>query len=109
MTFGPLGHRPSTAIHPRARAIRRALVQQRDGEWALIGFRNLEPEGIFAFEILDPMPLLQDGSLVAALSADVRTSHWSTRSNQYQAVGLRAVAERATITPEGPTVEEDAT
>jgi hypothetical protein len=30
------------------------LVQQRDGEWALIGFRNLEPEGIFAFEILDP-------------------------------------------------------
>jgi beta-fructofuranosidase len=28
------------------------LVQQRDGEWALIGFHNLEPEGIFAFEIL---------------------------------------------------------
>jgi beta-fructofuranosidase len=52
------------------------LVQQRDGEWALIGFRNLEPEGIFAFEILDPMPVrLQDGSLVAALSTDARTSH----------------------------------
>jgi beta-fructofuranosidase len=30
------------------------LVRQGDGEWALIGFRNLELEGIFAFEVLDP-------------------------------------------------------
>jgi hypothetical protein len=45
------------------------LVQQRDGEWALLGFRNLESEGIFAFEIVDPIHVrLQDGSLVAALS-----------------------------------------
>ena len=59
------------------------LVQQRDGEWALLGFRNLEPEGIFAFEILDPVPVrLQDGSLVAALSTDAHTSGTMSASTQ---------------------------
>ena len=63
----PFVHEPALFAAP--------LVQQRDGEWALIGFRNLEPEGILAFEILDPMPVrLQDGSLVAALSTGARTS-----------------------------------
>jgi beta-fructofuranosidase len=33
------------------------LVQQRDGTWALVGFRNQEPEGILSFEILDPIPV----------------------------------------------------
>ena len=65
------------------------LVQQRDGEWALIGFRNLEPEGSSLSK--SSIPLEQ------------------APSNQYQAVDLRAVAQRATITPEGPTVEEEAT
>jgi beta-fructofuranosidase len=48
------------------------LVQQRDGEWALLGFRNLEPEGILEFEILDPVPvrLDHDGSLVARNPAE---------------------------------------
>jgi beta-fructofuranosidase len=42
------------------------LVQQRDGSWALIGFRNLEPKGVLAFEILDPIPVvLVDGYLQA--------------------------------------------
>jgi beta-fructofuranosidase len=42
------------------------LVQQRDNSWALVGFRNLEPEGIFSFEILDPIQVdLRDGVLVA--------------------------------------------
>jgi beta-fructofuranosidase len=42
------------------------LVQQRDGEWALVGFRNSEPEGIFAFEILDPIPVrVHHGGLTA--------------------------------------------
>ncbi len=46
------------------------LVQQRDGSWALVGFRNLEPEGIFSFEILDPIPVeLRDGRLVAVTDA----------------------------------------
>jgi beta-fructofuranosidase len=43
------------------------LVQRRDGSWALLGFRNTEPEGAPAFEIVDPIPVrLEDGRLVAA-------------------------------------------
>ena len=43
------------------------LVQRRDGSWALIGFRNTEPEGHYAFEILDPIPVrVVGGVLVAA-------------------------------------------
>lgn len=42
------------------------LVQQRDGSWALIGFRNLELEGILSFEIIDPVPVhVEGGGLVA--------------------------------------------
>ncbi len=42
------------------------LVQRRDGSWAILGFRNTEPEGIFAFELLDPIPVaVRDGRLVA--------------------------------------------
>lgn len=33
------------------------LVLQRDGNWVIIGFRKLEPKGIDAFEILDPIPV----------------------------------------------------
>ncbi|HEV7624320.1 MAG TPA: glycosyl hydrolase [Amnibacterium sp.] len=44
------------------------LVQRRDGGWALLGFRNTEPEGVFAFEIVDPIPVrLEGGRLVAAV------------------------------------------
>jgi beta-fructofuranosidase len=43
------------------------LVQRRDGSWALIGFRNQEPQGIFSFEIIDPVEVTtRDGSLQAA-------------------------------------------
>ena len=43
------------------------LVKLRDGSWVIIGFRNLEPKGIDAFEIIDPIPvgLDDDGYLVA--------------------------------------------
>lgn len=42
------------------------LVQRRDGTWALLGFRNLESEGILAFEIIDPVGVrLVNGVLVA--------------------------------------------
>jgi beta-fructofuranosidase len=42
------------------------LVRRRDGSWALIGFRNLEAEGIDAFEIVDPIPVeVRDGALAA--------------------------------------------
>ena len=43
------------------------LVQLRDGSWVVIGFRNLEPRGVDAFEIIDPIPVTLDaeGYLVA--------------------------------------------
>jgi hypothetical protein len=48
------------------RATRLTVAQQRDGESALVGFRNLEREGIFAFEILDPIPVrVHNGGLMA--------------------------------------------
>jgi beta-fructofuranosidase len=33
------------------------LVRLRDGNWAFVGFRNQEPEGILSFEIIDPIPV----------------------------------------------------
>lgn len=38
------------------------LVQERDGGWAFIGFRNLESEGRFTFEILDPIRVRLDAA-----------------------------------------------
>jgi beta-fructofuranosidase len=47
------------------------LVRQRDGSWALVGFRNTEPEGVLSFELTAPIPVrVGDGGLVAA-PADV--------------------------------------
>jgi beta-fructofuranosidase len=43
------------------------FVQQRDGHWAFVGFRNQEPEGIFSFELLDPIPVELRGRRLAAL------------------------------------------
>jgi beta-fructofuranosidase len=42
------------------------LVRQRDGRWALVGFRNQEPEGILSFEILDPIPVELEGGVLRA-------------------------------------------
>lgn len=36
------------------------LVQLRDGSWVILGFRNTEPKGVVAFEILDPIPVTLD-------------------------------------------------
>lgn len=67
---GPLGPwdidaaRPFT---PEPNLFAAPLVQQRDGSWVLIGFRNLEPQGLDGFEITDPIPVTldADGYLVA--------------------------------------------
>jgi beta-fructofuranosidase len=37
------------------------LVQARDGNWVILGFRNLEPKGQDGFEIIDPIPVGLDG------------------------------------------------
>jgi beta-fructofuranosidase len=40
------------------------LVQQRDGQWVFVGFRNTEPQGVYAFDIIDPVPVaVVDGTL----------------------------------------------
>ena len=45
------------------------LVRQRNGTWALVGFLNTEPEGVYTFEITAPIPVrVGDGGLVAATS-----------------------------------------
>lgn len=36
------------------------LVQQRSGDWALVGFRNTEPRGELNFHIDDPIPVRLD-------------------------------------------------
>ena len=43
------------------------LVQLRDESWVIVGFRNLEPKSIDAFEIIDTIPVTPDdeGYLVA--------------------------------------------
>jgi len=44
------------------------LVQQRDGTWAFVGFRNLEDSGGYDFEIVDPIPVTRRGSALIAHS-----------------------------------------
>jgi beta-fructofuranosidase len=36
------------------------LVRRRDGGWVFVGFHNREAEGIFSFEIADPIPVRLD-------------------------------------------------
>jgi beta-fructofuranosidase len=67
---GPLGPwdmdsaRPFT---PEPNLFAAPLVHQRDGSWVILGFRNLEPQGLDGFEITDPIPVTldADGYLVA--------------------------------------------
>ncbi len=43
------------------------LVQDPDDNWVFVGFVNLEPKGIYSFDIIDPIPVELDaeGALVA--------------------------------------------
>ncbi len=41
------------------------LVRRRDGSWALLGFRNLDPGATPELEVVDPIPVsLRDGELI---------------------------------------------
>ena len=42
-------------------------MQDPDGNWVFVGFVNLEPKGIYSFDIIDPIPVEFDaeGTLVA--------------------------------------------
>lgn len=55
---GPLGPWDVDASRPfrdEPQLFGAPLVQQRDGAWAFVGFRNREDEGVLSFEILDPI------------------------------------------------------
>lgn len=57
------------------------LVQDRTGQWVLVGFLCLEPRGINSFDILDPIPVrLDDEGTLQAVAG-------------YQPVGARLLAE----------------
>ena len=67
---GPLGPWDVDAARPftaEPNLFAAPLVRQREGSWVLIGFRNLEPQGLDGFEIIDPVPVALDaeGYLVA--------------------------------------------
>ncbi len=67
---GPLGPWDITKARPfvaEPDLFAAPLVQRRDGSWAFVGFRNLEPQGIDAFHLIDPVPVALDdqGYLVA--------------------------------------------
>jgi beta-fructofuranosidase len=55
--FGPwdMAHAAPFTAEPHLFAA--PLVQERSGRWVLVGFRNREPEGIYDFEIGDPVPV----------------------------------------------------
>jgi beta-fructofuranosidase len=60
---GPLGPWDITLARPfveEPELFAAPLVQQRDGSWVIIGFRNLELKGIDAFDIIDPIPVTLD-------------------------------------------------
>ena len=41
------------------------LVRRRDGDWVLLGFRNVEPDAPARLEIVDPIPVaVRDGELI---------------------------------------------
>lgn len=43
------------------------LVQRRDGGWALLGFRNLDPDDVSPLEVVDPIPVALRGSALVDL------------------------------------------
>jgi beta-fructofuranosidase len=43
------------------------LVRRRDGGWALLGFRNLEPDALPRLEVVDPIPVARRGSALVDL------------------------------------------
>jgi hypothetical protein len=64
---GQLDRRRRRALPPVLPATLTAapLVRRRDSSWALLGFRNLEPDPPARLEIVDPIPVaLRDGELV---------------------------------------------
>ena len=58
--LGPWDISKARPFTPEPHLFAAPLVQQRNGDWVIIGFRNLEPEGKDGFHILDPLPVRLD-------------------------------------------------
>ncbi|MFC5382498.1 glycosyl hydrolase [Aquipuribacter nitratireducens] len=62
--LGPWDVDAAVPLHAEPHLFAAPLVRRRDGSWAFVGFRNTEPEGVHAFDIVDPLPVgLRDGAL----------------------------------------------
>ena len=64
---GPWDVSSARPFEPEPALFAAPLVKQRDGGWALLGFRNVRSRGPLSLEIGDPIRVrLRDGALVAA-------------------------------------------
>ncbi len=60
--LGPWDIDAAEPFQPEPYLFAAPLVQDRSGQWVLIGFRNTEPQGVLAFDIIDPVPVRRDGA-----------------------------------------------
>ena len=65
--LGPVGHHQGPGFDGRTGSVRRTSGPATRRRLGTVGFRNLEPKGIDAFDITDPIPVTLDeeGYLVA--------------------------------------------
>jgi beta-fructofuranosidase len=59
--LGPWDIDLATPFVPEPTLFAAQLVRDREGGTVLLGFRNREPEGVWSFELLDPIPVRRDG------------------------------------------------
>ncbi|HEY3338670.1 MAG TPA: hypothetical protein VGK18_09215 [Propionicimonas sp.] len=59
--LGPWDISRAQPFRPEPDLFAAPLVAERAGGWVLLGFRNTEPRGVLAFELLDPIPVRRDG------------------------------------------------
>ena len=57
----PLGLHTRPAVPTEPDLFAAPLVADRASGWVLLGFRNTEPKGVLAFDLLDPTPVRRDG------------------------------------------------
>ena len=71
---GPFDISSAYRLHDESLYVGR-LIQERDGRWVLLAFRNLVGRGEFGGEIVDPIPVTwgRDGRLQLVLTPEIRT------------------------------------
>ena len=59
--LGPWDFTRAQPFRPEPDLFAAPLVADRANGWVLLGFRNTEPKGVLAFDLLDPTPVRRDG------------------------------------------------